>query len=161
MSKKTEERYKSLPPGVRNNNYLNIKKSGDKWKGTRLPERNHPFVEFISPEWGYRAAFIIMAKSYRKRGITKIKDIIATWAPSSENNPAMYTATVVHLMSSINERAIDKDFMMPEPEGDAAKNLWCDLAYAMTQVEIGSGYGNFNTGQYISLGYDLFKQGQS
>ena len=65
MSKKTEERYKSLPAGVRNNNYLNIKKSANKWQGTRLPERNHPFVEFISPEWGYRAAFIIMAKTYR------------------------------------------------------------------------------------------------
>ena len=69
MSKKTEERYKSLPAGVRNNNYLNIKKSASKWQGTRLPERNHPFVEFISPEWGYRAAFIIMAKTYRSRGI--------------------------------------------------------------------------------------------
>lgn len=31
----------------------------------------------------------------------------------------------------------------------------------MTQVEIGSGYGNFKTCQYISLGYDIFKQGQS
>ena len=136
MSKKTEERYKSLPAGVRNNNYLNIKKSASKWQGTRLPERNHPFVEFISPEWGYRAAFIIMAKTYRSRGIKTVSEIISAWAPGSENNTSMYIATVMAKLIEWNDWFKCKDFTMPEPNSHHAKYLWIQLASAMTMVEI-------------------------
>ena len=148
MSKKTEERYKSLPAGVRNNNYLNIKKSASKWQGTRLPERNHPFVEFISPEWGYRAAFIIMAKTYRSRGIKTVSQIISAWAPGSENNTSMYIA-----------------FTMPEPNSHHAKYLWIQLASAMTMVEIGKSYWEdyiykHKGLEYIEKGFDMvFKKG--
>ena len=160
MSKKTEERYKSLPPGVRNNNYLNIKKSANKWQGTRLPERNHPFVEFISPEWGYRAAFIIMAKTYRSRGIKTVSEIISAWAPSSENNTAMYIATVMAKLIEWNDWFKCKDFTMPDPNSLHAKYLWIQLASAMTMVEIGKNYWEdfiykYKGLQHIEKGFDM------
>ena len=171
MSKKTEERYKSLPAGVRNNNYLNIKKSASKWKGTRLPERSHPFVEFVSPEWGYRAAFIIMAKTYRKRGLKKVSQIIAAWAPNSENNTAMYISTVMAKLTLWLHLEKCTDYEMPDPvkfepdkkwdsqgvKAQTAFRAWTSLARAMTMVEIGDKYAmQPAVPDYIVAGYKLF-----
>ena len=145
---------------MRNNNYLNIKKSASKWQGTRLPERNHPFVEFVSPEWGYRAAFIIMAKTYRSRGIKTVSQIISAWAPGSENNTSMYIATVMAKLIEWNDWFKCKDFTMPEPNSHHAKYLWIQLASAMTMVEIGKSYWEdyifkHKGLQYIEKGFDM------
>ena len=155
MSKKTEARYKSLPAGLRNNNHLNIRKSASKWRGTRLPERKHPFVEFISPEYGYRAAFIIMCKSYRKRGLISVADIITAWAPRSENNTSMYIARVMADLNLIYGWPGFKDYVTPEPNM-AYADFWCRLAFAMARVEIGNDYIARVDYRDIEAGYDLY-----
>lgn len=67
------------------NNPLNIRHSS---KFTWLGEVTHfnGFCVFSSQFFCYRAAVKILL-AYKKRGIVSIKDIISTWAPSSDNNP--------------------------------------------------------------------------
>lgn len=74
------------------NNPLNIRHSSKfSWKG----EVSH-FNGFcvFSSQWScYRAALIILSK-YKKRGLVTLKDIISTWAPSSENPTENYVSFI-------------------------------------------------------------------
>ena len=71
---------KSKPKNVRNNNPLNIKESAD-WEGERALNLDATFEEFKSPEYGFRAGFIILLQ-YLERGENTIDTIINKWAPS-------------------------------------------------------------------------------
>jgi len=68
------------PKNVRNNNPLNIKESAD-WNGERALNLDATFEEFKSPEYGFRAGFIILLQ-YLERGDNTIDSIINKWAPS-------------------------------------------------------------------------------
>lgn len=68
------------PRNVKNNNPLNIKESAD-WEGERALNLDVTFEEFKSPEYGFRAGFIILLK-YLERGENTIETIINKWAPS-------------------------------------------------------------------------------
>lgn len=74
------------PKNVRNNNPLNIKESAD-WDGERALNLDPIFEEFQSPEYGFRAGFIILLQ-YLERGDSTITSIINKWAPrgTEENN---------------------------------------------------------------------------
>lgn len=79
------------PRGVRNNNPLNIR-SGSHWIG--LAERqDKDFCTFVAIEWGVRAAVKIL-RSYARRGIHTVADIIQTWAPPIENDTNKYIQIV-------------------------------------------------------------------
>lgn len=79
------------PRGVRNNNPLNIR-SGSHWIG--LSERqDNQFCTFVAIEWGVRAAVKIL-RSYARRGIHTVSDIIQTWAPPIENDTNRYIQLV-------------------------------------------------------------------
>jgi hypothetical protein len=54
----------SLPRGIRNNNPLNIRRSKDKWKGMRAVHSDAQFVQFESLEWGWRAAFRLLTRTW-------------------------------------------------------------------------------------------------
>lgn len=70
------------------NNPLNIRHSErNKWLG-EVGQFNG-FCVFSSQYFCYRAACRILL-SYRKRGIVTLRQIISTWAPSSENNTNAY-----------------------------------------------------------------------
>lgn len=77
--------------GIRNNNPGNIRENGTQWKG-RIGD-DGAFVIFDSPENGIRAMVRIL-KSYSGRGVDTLKNIIATWAPSTENNTESYIKSV-------------------------------------------------------------------
>ena len=81
-----------VPRGIRNNNPLNIRKNGIKWKG----QVNHKdaFCVFMEPKWGWRAALIIICRSYRKRGLTTVWKVIHSWAPPEENETEYYSKFV-------------------------------------------------------------------
>ncbi len=81
-----------LPRGIRNKNPLNIE-LGDNWQGMAPEQNDGRFVQFTDPRYGYRAAAKIMA-SYSRRGINTVRGIIATWAPSHENNVEAYIDSV-------------------------------------------------------------------
>lgn len=74
--------------GYRINNPLNLRYSAaNNWKGQQGQQSG--FCVFDTPENGIRAAMINL-KSYRKKGVVTIADIISRWAPPSENNTEAY-----------------------------------------------------------------------
>jgi hypothetical protein len=77
---------RNKPRNVRNNNPLNIKESSQ-WLGERTLDLDTTFEEFKSPEYGFRAGYIILLQ-YLERGDNTIQSIINKWAPSGteENN---------------------------------------------------------------------------
>ena len=87
--------------GQRNNNPLNIRKvAGTHWKGEKLPLKGaggSEFVQFITVEWGIRAAFRLLETYRKKYNAVCIQDIITRWAPPSENNTSAYIKAVCKL----------------------------------------------------------------
>lgn len=88
----------SIPRGIRNNNPLNIRRSKDKWKGMRALQSDAQFVQFESLEWGWRAAFYLLTRTYyHKYRLFTIRAIVTKWAPAIENNTKAYIANVSRL----------------------------------------------------------------
>ena len=84
--------------GIRNNNPLNIRRvAGQRWKGQRTEQTDKSFVQFESLAWGIRAAFCILDTYRRKYQDVCVEDIIARWAPPSENATSEYIRTVCRL----------------------------------------------------------------
>ena len=69
---------------VRNNNPLNIEKRDD-WEGLADLQTDPRFAVFREPEYGFRAAYIILLR-YLEREDDTIEKIVAKWAPASDNN---------------------------------------------------------------------------
>ena len=88
----------SIPRGIRNNNPLNIRRSKDKWKGMRAVQSDAQFCQFESLEWGWRAAFWLLTRTYyHKYRLFTIRSIVQKWAPAIENNTQAYIANVSRL----------------------------------------------------------------
>ena len=84
--------------GLRNNNPLNIRRSKDKWKGMRAVQSDAQFCQFESLEWGWRAAFWLLTRTYyHKYRLFTIRAIVTKWAPAIENNTKAYIANVSRL----------------------------------------------------------------
>lgn len=79
---------------VRNDNPLNIEKGAD-WDGLRATQTDDRFAQFVSPDYGFRAGYIILT-GYLMRGQDTIETIIAGidgqmgWAPESDNGAHTY-----------------------------------------------------------------------
>lgn len=80
---------KIIPRGIRNNNPLNIR-IGNTWLGERGNPTDPAFEEFVTIEYGLRAAFCILRRYIRRYGKNTVPQIISTWAPASENNTQRY-----------------------------------------------------------------------
>lgn len=87
---------KQPPRGIRNNNPLNIR-IGNVWLGEVQKPTDKAFEQFISMEYGIRAAYVILRRYIRRYGKNTITSIVSTWAPSSENNTAAYISRVSQL----------------------------------------------------------------
>ena len=85
-----------LPRGLRNNNPLNIRHSASRWRGMREEQTDKCFVQFESMALGLRAAFCLL-RSYSRRGLETPAEIVARWAPSTENNTEGYIRIVCRL----------------------------------------------------------------
>lgn len=84
----------ALPRGIRNNNPLNIRK-GINWKGERPIQTDKAFEQFESMEMGLRAGFVLLRNYIEGRvgshvPYNTIRKIVSRWAPSSENDTALY-----------------------------------------------------------------------
>lgn len=88
---------KTTPRGIRNNNPLNIR-IGNTWLGERPNPTDPAFEEFVTIEYGYRAAFQILRRYIRRYKKNTIASIISTWAPASENNTQKYIDFVANSM---------------------------------------------------------------
>lgn len=114
-----------LPRGIRNNNPLNIR-LGDNWQGLCKEQTDKAFCQFVSMEYGLRAAFIILFNYLRKKVDTPDK-IIKRWAPPTENKTESYIGFVCsggYLDRHARIRKTDKQKL-------------CRLVWAMAQYECG------------------------
>ena len=118
------------PRNIRNNNPLNIRRSKDKWQGLDAKQSDSLFFKFESMEMGWRAAFVILTKTYyHKYRLFTIRKIISRWAPSVENDTEAYIKRVSDLTG------IDPD----EPLGIPSlyPSRWMAVGLAMAIVEGG------------------------
>ena len=68
--------------GIRNNNPLNIRRSRDQWKGLSKTQNDPSFCQFESMEWGWRAAFWLLTRTYyHTYRLFTIRAIVQKWAP--------------------------------------------------------------------------------
>ena len=88
---------KTTPRGIRNNNPLNIR-IGNTWLGERPNPTDDAFEEFVTVEYGYRAAFCILRRYIKRYHKNTITAIISTWAPANENNTQRYIDFVADKM---------------------------------------------------------------
>lgn len=105
---------KIVPRGIRNNNPLNIR-IGNTWLGERNNPTDPAFEEFVTIEYGYRAAFLILRRYIRRYKKNTIASIVSTWAPASENNTQKYIDFVSQKTQLASDAVIDyedKDTMV-------------------------------------------------
>lgn len=116
----------TTPRGYRNNNPLNIRYNpANEWKGKKLPNTDGVFEQFVSMEYGYRAA-IYLIKKYINSGVRTVSEIISKWAPTTENNTAGYINRVCNTTGFTPGDIISR------------KEQIIPLVYAMAIVENGT-----------------------
>ena len=98
-----------LPRGIRNNNPLNIRRGKDQWQGLRAQQTDAQFCQFETLEYGWRAAFYLLTRTYyHKYRLYTIRAIINKWAPPHENLTATYIENVSRL-TGIERESADGD----------------------------------------------------
>ena len=120
-----------LPRGLRNNNPLNIRRSGDKWQGLRVLQEDREFFQFSEMKWGWRAAFRLLCHTYYgKYKLRTIRAIITRWAPPKENNTEAYIRSVTDRIG------IGPDKELGDPQTHPTQ--WMMIGIAMAIVENGT-----------------------
>lgn len=113
--------------GLRNNNPLNIRRNRTAWQGLATEQNDSAFFTFITPAWGYRAAFITLRNYKKLHGIDTIEEWIARWAPPVENDTDSYIKFVA-----------GKAGILPCDKIDCSdKESMCRIVAAMSQMENG------------------------
>jgi len=117
--------------GLRNNNPLNIIKTGSKWKGLAPVQNDLRFCQFKEMKYGWRAAFyLLVLVYYRNYNLQTVQDIISKWAPAEDgNNVEVYCSRI----NSIT--GIYPSMLLGNPYINTG--LWLQVAYAMACVENG------------------------
>ena len=83
------QRERVVPRGIRNNNPLNIR-IGNVWLGEVRNPTDPDFEQFVSMEYGLRAAFVLLRRYINHYKRQTIAAIISAWAPASENQTQKY-----------------------------------------------------------------------
>lgn len=121
----------STPRGLRNCNPLNIRHSSSRWQGMRSQQQDAAFVQFEAMEWGWRAAFRLLTRTYyQSYRLDTIRTIVARWAPSNENNTQAYINRVAQLTGFGPDESIGSPARQPA--------RWMALATAMAIHENGT-----------------------
>lgn len=95
-----------IPRGIRNNNPLNIR-IGNTWLGEVLEPTDPAFEQFCTMEYGIRAAMILLRRYIRHYKRTTIPQVIAAWAPASENDVQRYIDVVCQLSAISPDDQLD------------------------------------------------------
>ena len=94
-------------------------------------QNDRAFVQFKSLEWGWRAAFYLLTRTYyHKYRLYTIRTIVNRWAPASENNTKAYVDNVSRLTG------IDPDEPIGIPSEQPSR--WIALGLAMAIQENGT-----------------------
>ena len=119
-----------LPRGIRNNNPLNIRRGKDQWQGLRAQQTDAQFCQFETLEYGWRAAFYLLTRTYyHKYRLYTIRAIISKWAPPHEN----LTATYIQNVSRLTGIPPDEPIGIPSDQ----PQRWMMLGIAMAIQENG------------------------
>ena len=146
-----------LPRGIRNHNPLNIRRNGkDQWKGLAEHQQDAAltsgrlssgsadskqvsvctrydaeFCQFKSLEYGWRAAFYLLTRTYyHKYRLYTLRGIISKWAPPTENKTEAYIANV----SALTGILPDEPLGIPSDQ----PSRWMMLGAAMAIQENGT-----------------------
>lgn len=137
-----------LSRGERNNNPLNIRRTGAAWYGLCRVQTDRAFCQFVSMTYGLRAAFVILHTYMTKYKLCTIEGIVSRWAPKSDNNNTdAYIASVAKRMGIGRDAPIDWH----------DKETMVALVGAMAVVECGRAIQE----SLIAEGYDLAKKSHS
>ena len=117
---------KPLPRGIRNNNPLNIR-IGNVWLGEIDNPTDLEFEQFVSMEYGLRAAFVLLRRYIRHYNLNTVQRIISRWAPRNENLTDNYVASVCRQMGISEDTTIKYE----------DRETMCKLVEAMSLVECG------------------------
>ena len=102
-----------LPRGIRNNNPGNIRHNpANRWQGQAEVQTDAEFVQFISPQYGFRAMTRIL-RNYQRQGVTSLYDMIHRWAPSNENHTANYVEFVSQYSGIAPHNDVDLSAYLP------------------------------------------------
>ncbi|VUD62259.1 hypothetical protein TDB9533_03005 [Thalassocella blandensis] len=124
---------KYLPRRIRNN---------IEWQGMQTIQNDSDFVQFDSPEYGFRAMARVL-RSYASRGLNTLRSIISTYAPATEN----HTETYVHFVAAhLN--------VSPDAVLDVDSKLF-ELIQAISIFENGTLYANHYDDKTIKDGIAL------
>lgn len=113
--------------GLRNNNPLNIRRNGTRWKGLAAEQKDSAFFTFNAPCWGYRAAFVTLRNYVRLHGLDTLAQWVKRWAPPVENDTEAYIAFVARKSGVSADAVVDT----------ADKSVMCKIVAAMSQMENG------------------------
>lgn len=97
---------KPIPRGIRNNNPLNIR-IGNVWLGEVLDPTDPNFEQFTSMVYGVRAGFVLLRRYIRHYHRTTVPQVIAAWAPTTENETNKYVERVCEISKISPTDALD------------------------------------------------------
>lgn len=139
--KMTVQEPKKMTIAESHNNPLNIRITANTpknpWKGMLSIKTGDKFVRFSSPEYGFRAAGILL-NNYAKLGVVTLNKIVERWAPASDGNDTAAYIKFVASKMGIPATTVIKSDKYPA------------LLQAMALMEGGKTYG-----------LDLIRQGLS
>lgn len=139
------KRKKNESRGWRLNNPCCIRK-GTKWQGLTQVQTDDEFCSFISPLYGFRAAVILICKTYYGRKKATIRQIISSWAPPTENDTEAYVRAVARHVGC------SPDMLLPRPKAET-KAVWVSLIWAIALHE--NGYVPNGLDSVIKKAFDM------
>lgn len=98
---------KTSPRGINNKNPLNLRKSSNMWMGKVMPGTDNDFEQFISMQYGIRAAMVNIRTIVRRHRGCTLRKLIEIWAPAFENNTCAYINRVCQLTGYNQATKID------------------------------------------------------
>ena len=120
-----------IPRGIKNNNPLNVRRTKDQWQGLSEVQSDPSFCQFKTLEWGWRAAFKLLTRTYyHTYRLYTIRAIVSRWAPPNENKTEAYIQAVSRLTG------INPDEPLGIPSEQPAR--WQLLGAAMAIQENGA-----------------------
>lgn len=94
------------PRGIRNNNPGNVTRGEKKWQ-SEVDGNDPKYSTFATPEAGIRAMGKTLLTYQNKHGLDTVRDIVARWAPATDNQTGAYISTVAKEVGVKPDQKID------------------------------------------------------
>ena len=140
--------------GLRNNNPLNIRRSGsNKWQGMRPVQTDKAFVQFTARKYGYRAAFVLIRNYIQRHHANTIGKIIARWAPSSDGND---TQSYIRFVSRTTGIPADEPLRFENQQVHYRDYVASHPTYELVKIYADEGITGTSTNSFSKSDEDIF-----